>query len=87
MSKIAYKRYGEWSGYTIRESDKGWIIEYTSRIQGELTGRKILMPYTDDFPRGCDLTQEWSDICETGQALAEHDRTPSKVLRKGILVR
>lgn len=65
-----YTRKGEWSSLTARESKAGIILENQSRIQGELTGMKILfrgenLPTNDD-----DLFRLW-DMRDKGRVLAK----------------
>ena len=74
-----YECNGEWSGYTIWESAKGWIVETWSRVQGTLNGRMVLLPYSEDFPRGLDLDRY-------GEALAYRAANGALILRCGRVV-
>ena len=40
-----YERTWEWSGYSIREGRKGWIVDGWSRVQGLRTGWRYLVSY------------------------------------------
>jgi len=65
-----YTRKGEWSSLTARESKMGIILENQSRVQGDMTGMKILfkgesLPTNDD-----DLFRLW-DMRDKGRILAK----------------
>jgi len=47
---------GETGGYSVRSSVKGWIVETWSRVSGQVSGRKVLVPYRD-WPACIDLDQ------------------------------
>ena len=82
-----FEKNGEWSGYAIEESEKGWIIETWSRIQGGIDGRKILVPYgAFGYQQGQDLEEDYNEIMTVGEALfagATEDQIECKVLKKG----
>jgi len=80
-----YERSGEWSGFTIRPSEKGWIKENWSRISGTTTNAKILIPYSPDFPHGTDLSATWNQWMDLGMMLSERTEN-AKILRKGHIV-
>lgn len=50
-----YERKDEWGGYSVRKSEKGFIVEHWSARQGELTGDKYLLPY------GVGLVSDYND--------------------------
>lgn len=87
MSSIYSKTY-DWSDFTVRESNKGYIIESNSRVQGCATHRKVLIRFSNQFPKGLNLNDE---EYETGFSWGDyiyHNRDSAEViLRKGIEVR
>ena len=86
--KLAWSRDAEWTSVAIYAARAGWIVERHSRIQGEITGRRVLVPYSATWPEGCDLKAGWNDAISYADALidsAEHDL--SRVLRAGYPVR
>jgi len=66
-------------GNTVRESEKGWII------QGNLTNQKFLLLFKDSgYGPGQDLNADHNDIFTVGQHIAFNMiGTPVKVLRAG----
>lgn len=51
-----YEQRGEWAGFTVHEAGTGWVIEFWSAQQGQLTGQKLLLPYGfQDLQKGQDL--------------------------------
>jgi len=76
---------GEWTGYTVRPSRKGWIIETWSQIQSTITDRKLLVPYSGDAPEGADLMSDWNLAFKLGDIIHYWSRTHEtvRVLRKG----
>lgn len=65
-----YTREGEWAGYTVQGSKKGWIVEGWSAISGERTGRRVLVPYDSEVPRETNLCEPWNEHIDTGQYIA-----------------
>ena len=89
MSTVVYEKNGDWSGYRIIESRTGHIMEGWCRITGNIDGRRVLVPYGGDFPRGIDFAGVWNEWTDKGSAFACHaDTMPgARVLRKGEVVR
>jgi len=85
-----YEKNGEWSGYSIQESETGWIIEGWSRVQGCTTDYKYLLPYENmDYKQGTDLHQEHSNFFDVGEYLFEMCKSnyvKYKVLNEGYKV-
>ena len=78
------KRDGEWSGYKIHEASKGWVVEEWSRIQGEVTGRRWLIPYgTLGLQKGVDLDASWNETMTTGERLFHERSETGRLLCKG----
>jgi len=88
-SKKPYFVDGDFGGYTVREAKTGYSVTFWSRIQGHADGRKILVPYTLQRPRGMDLAAKWNEHTTNGQAVAEyaHDSEDVLVLAHGSEVR
>jgi len=87
MSNIYSKQF-DCTDFTVRESNKGYIIEYNSRYQGGVTNRKVLIRYSKQFPKGVNLHEDccgagfsWGDYIYMKRDFAEI------VLRKGIEVK
>jgi hypothetical protein len=76
----------EWDDSRILAGPTGWIVEYQSRTQGGITGRRVLVPYGDHWPRGCDLDAPWNALFTLGEALFFHlheGAIAGRVLRRG----
>lgn len=88
MSKVVYSCDGEWSGYDIYQTRKGFRIEYWSRIQGCRTGIKIHVPFCDLFPKDMDMNADWNSYYENGQMFAEQCEfiAGNRCLSKGWVV-
>lgn len=62
-------------GITVRESKKGWIVEGHIALSGLPVGRKILIPYSVEFPVGTALVDSvvtqlvHRAICGAGKVL------------------
>ena len=82
---MMYRNDGQWGGYEIRESRRGWLVKYWSRMQGTVTNRVTLRSYSDRFPRGMKLDQPWNDWMSNGEALVDLTET-IRVVRKGAVV-
>jgi hypothetical protein len=80
-----YRKDGKWGGFEIRESLRGWLVRYWSAVQGNVTNRVTLRPYSQRFPRGMKLDQPWNDWMSNGEALVDLTET-IKVVRKGFVV-
>jgi len=86
---MTYEKNGEWGGYSIKESKKGWIIEGWSRIQGNTTDYKILLPYeSTDYMKGQNLEEDHNDYMSIGSYLFSmcFDYVKVKTLKKGYIV-
>ena len=88
MVKNEYKENNDWSGYSVKSSEKGWIIENWTRIQGCITGRKLLLPYSQtDIRKDEILTASWNRYYTNAEKLSLYLSWPMdkkiKVLRKG----
>ena len=87
-----YENQKEWSGYRVRESKKGWIIEGWSRIQGNKTNYKYLVPFSTKkkvgslYPAETNLTAAHNEFMEIGQYIAEVEKEFAQVLEKGYIV-
>jgi hypothetical protein len=80
--------YGQWSERHVRESKRGWIVESHSRYSGDVTGRKVLVPFSRRFPTGDDLNGEWNECMCIAEAIElESELEPCRVLRRGVVVR
>lgn len=86
MSNVYYKKY-DFSDFTVRESKKGYIVEYNCRVQGGITNRKVLIKFSKQFPQGLDLSKECDDGFSWGDYIYKHRDSAQIVLRKGIEVR
>lgn len=80
-----WERKTEWTAVKIRSGKAGWVVEMWSAIQGEMTGRRVLVPYSDDLPRGADLSGAWNDYTDRGGYLLmrAHEDPACRVLAKG----
>ncbi len=90
---VEYEVKGEFGGYKVRKSPKGFIVEFWSAVQGQQTDDKYLLPYGTGgcghtFDRGTDLSAKVSDIATYGDALIQalRDGAPHKVLNRGRVV-
>ncbi len=88
MEKVReYHKDCDRSGYAIRPGRQGWIVENWSRVQGDVTGRKVLLPYTEDAPQGADLHGAYNEFYLLAEILWDRSQHVGKVLRKGQTVR
>lgn len=89
MGNVVHEKGNEWGGYTIREAPTGHILERRSRIEGNVDGLRVLVPYGGDFPKGTDFSADWNEWIDNGAAFAHltHRRPGAKVLRRGQIVR
>lgn len=84
---MAYEKNGDWGRYEITEAKTGWVIKSWSRRQGDINGRKILIPYGSfGFQKGLNLSEDYNGWMTNGEALrGMSNDSPDmvKVLRKG----
>jgi hypothetical protein len=90
-----YEASGEWSGYTVREGARGWIVDLWSRTTGERTGWRVVVEYGPSAERGHELVRTSDDPYQ--QTLADRllytarlilaGTVPGRVLRRGHVVR
>ena len=66
---MKFERNGEWSGYSITKSDKGFIVTFWSRIQGDMDGAKYLYGFDNTFTPDTDLSAPWNDGMTYGEYL------------------
>lgn len=88
-TKIEYEVVHEWSSATVHRAKSGYVVTYNTRVQGQITGLKILVPYSEDFPRGVAMGRHWNDDYTYGDMLIilACQREDRRVLRRGIEVR
>jgi hypothetical protein len=89
MKSNTWSKDWEWNGVTVAESKHGYIITRWSRIQGALDGRKVLLPFSTQYPRGLDLEKTWNDFCgSTGERISDAECAGDtvRVLRSGSRV-
>lgn len=78
-----FERSWEWSGYNIRKSKTGWIVEGWSSIQGQNTGTKVLIKPVPSHGlyHDIDLNGEWNDCLTVGEYIAALAKDyPDKIL-------
>lgn len=82
---IRWQHCYNWGEVKIRSGKTGWIVETTSTERGEMTGRRVLVPYSDTIPRGADLSHAWNDYADCGGHLVRlaYDPVSCRVLVKG----
>ncbi len=88
--KRTYSYDGERGGYAVTRSERGWVVETWSRVQGERTGRRVLVPYFIADGSACSRQGQDPDfaINDTGTTYAQWllhmaDAPASRVLRSG----
>lgn len=91
-----WTRKGEWSEVEISRAKTGYVVRFTSRIQGERTGRDVLVPYSVDcFDAGADLDRRWNAHMVLGEAIISEAKAAglgspyctARLLRRGEVVR
>jgi hypothetical protein len=88
-----YERKDEWGGYTVRKSEKGFIVEWWTARQGETTDTRYLVGYGDGYGPETDLGSRHNELMTVGDyiyACAEDPaiaRVRVRCLRKGRIVR
>ncbi len=90
---MRYENNGEWSGWSVHSARTGWVLEQWSRFQGDLSGRKILIPYGKGWERGADLHRTYTTKDGGEFTLAEYifysvsdQHITAKVIRRGEVV-
>lgn len=88
MSKIVFSAKGEWTGYSIAKSAKGYILTIRSRVQGCRDNVRILVPFNTDFPENVDFTADWNKWMTNADYFCDvADQMPgAKVLQYGHIV-
>jgi hypothetical protein len=87
VTENTFTKAGEWTEYTVREGDNGWIIEGVSRIQGNRTGYKVIVPFDKSlYKKGQDLNAEHNDFMTVAEYIQGAEYSLGKVLRKGHVV-
>ena len=86
MPKNIYQSNGEWSGFSVRQSCTGYVVNGWSRIEGERDGWRALLPFSADFPVDMELSAKWNDSFENGFAIGMVARHRGRMLRKGTIV-
>ncbi len=88
-----YERKDEWGGYTVRKSEKGFIVEWWSARQGDITGAKYLVEYGDGYGPETDLASRHNELMTVGDYICACAEDPAiarvrvRCLRKGRIVR
>lgn len=82
--KVVYKNEGDYGGFTIKKTEKGFLIEPWSRESGAYTGGKFLYRYDDRFTKNTNLNDPWNDYYSYGEMLTEFlgDSKNVKTLKK-----
>lgn len=88
MSKIVFSDEGEWTGYSIAKSAKGYILTIRSRVHGSHDNVRILVPFNADFPENVDFMADWNEWTTNADYFCEFaDQMPNaKVLQTGHIV-
>ncbi len=66
-----YEKNGEWSGYSITKSDKGFVVTLWSRIQGGIDGAKYLYQFDNTFTSETELSAQWNEGMTYGEYLGQ----------------
>lgn len=88
-----YERHGEWSGYTVRKSEKGFIVEWWTARQGETTDARYLVGYGDGYGPETDLASRHNELMTVGDYIYACTEDPAiarvrvSCLRLGRIVR
>jgi len=88
-----YERRGEWSGYTVRKSAKGFVVDCWSARQGEPTDDKYLVEYGDGYGPETDLGSRHNELMTVGDYIYACTADPNialvkvRCLRRGRIVR
>ena len=88
MSKVVHEERGEFGGYTIRESENGFILDRWCSVPGAITDRRVLVPYSIAFPKGTDFSALWNAHATKGAAFCYNaiELKSVKVLKRGHIV-
>ena len=82
-----FEKKGDWSEYTIREDQRGWIVEGNSRIQGCRTNYKWLIPFEKSmYVAGANLNEMHNNYMTKGEYIFEAEREDRRILRSGHIV-
>lgn len=83
MTKKVYEKNHQFAGFSIAEGKNGWIIETWSAYQGDTTGKKYLVEYTEKWPKGEDLNHFQKDSSVYWGDILFQESFPDRILRKG----
>lgn len=87
MNTYTYAREWDWGGYAVTKSQKGWVVEGWSRVQGNCTNYRHLVKPFPGMDHDADLDEDWNEWTEKGEVVAERAiEHPDKVLNKGWIV-
>ena len=84
--KSVYVHSTQWAGYDIHRASTGWVINFWSRVQDSIDGRRILVPYSNIFPISMELNDWWNPWTQNGAALVQMCPL-AHTLRRGHVVR
>jgi hypothetical protein len=89
--KRVYEAVGDWSSVDLTEGQAGWIYWSHTRITGERTSVRILIPYgTGGYHRGQDMEAMHNDHVTVGDYLChvaeDAPESGCKILQSGTLV-
>jgi len=84
-----FESRGQWAGFVVTQTRRGWLVERWSRIQGSRTGERVHVPFALLGP-DVDLQAPSDPFGRQGDYVAAiaQMRTPGcRVLSHGIEVR
>ena len=91
-----YEKKNEFGGYSVRKSEKGFVVEHWSSRQGELTDEKVFVPYrVAGYNKDCDLQASHNATMTVGDYVGHVAMSSApefyhgnriRILRKGHLV-
>jgi len=83
-----YTREWDRSGYTVRQSKKGWMVEGWSRMSGSISGRKVMVPFSDQIGPGQNLYAAWNSTMTYGDIVYERAKNGKNItiVRNGHVV-
>lgn len=82
----SYTHDGEWAGYKVRKTQRGYNVKFWSRIQGARDGLEIHLPAGFDGHYSMALAEDWNECMNRAQYVRDCARWGGRILRHGHIV-
>lgn len=87
---MKYVKENDRGGFSVGKGEKGFVVKTWSRVTGEVTGRRMHVPYGAAFnglalKPSCDFNAPFNNAMTLGDAIAAAS-PDGRVLRTGMVV-